>query len=83
MSPFVPLLEFNRSRKISLEKLANEDWVLFRRSEGPELVDGFTLLCTKAGFSPQVVSEPVMMQTVLMTVAAGIGVSLVPSELRS
>ncbi len=72
-----------RLQKISLEKLANEDWVLLRRSSAPELVDGFTLLCTKAGFSPRVVIEPTRIQAVLMTVAAGIGVSLAPSCVRS
>ena len=64
-------------RKIGLEKLATEDWVLLRRSSAPEVVDGFTLLCTNAGFSPRVISEGARMQTVLTMVAAGVGVSLV------
>jgi DNA-binding transcriptional LysR family regulator len=72
-----------RLRKISLAKLAYEDWVLLRRSSAPESVDGFTLLCTNAGFSPRVTSEPARMRTVLMTVAAGIGVSLSASCFRS
>ena len=42
-----------------------------------------TQLCNKAGFTPQVVSEPPMMQTVLMAVAAGIGVAVVPGCVRS
>ena len=42
-------------RKISLEKLANEDWV-FLSSTAPEMVDGFTLLCANAGFSPRVIN---------------------------
>ena len=71
------------SRKISLEKLANEDWVLLRRSSAPESVDEFTRLCTSAGFSPRVISEPARMRTVLMTVAAGIGVSLSATCFRS
>ena len=62
-------------RTISLEKLANEDWVLLSRSTAPEVVDGFTLLCTNAGFSPRVISEPARMQAVLTMVAAGVGVS--------
>ncbi len=70
-------------QKIGLEKLANEDWVLLRRSSTPEEVDGFTLLCTKAGFSPRVITEPARMETVLITVAAGIGVSLAPGCVRS
>lgn len=66
------------SSSLRLEKLADDDWVLFKRSEGPEQVDRFTQLCATAGFLPRIVSEPAMMQTVLMLVAAGIGVSLVP-----
>ncbi len=66
-----------------LGKLAHEDFVLFKRSEAPELVDSMTQLCARAGFTPRLVSEPPMMQTVLMAVAAGIGVSLVPGCVRS
>jgi DNA-binding transcriptional LysR family regulator len=70
-------------REISLEKLANENWVLLGPSAAPELVDGFRLLCTNAGFSPRVINEPARIQAVLMMVAAGIGVSLAPSSVRS
>jgi len=70
-------------REISLEKLANENWVLLGRSAAPELVDGFRLLCTNAGFSPRVINEPARIQAVLMMVAAGIGVSLAPRSVRS
>ncbi len=71
------------ARPARLEKFAREDFVLFKRSEGPELVDSMTQLCAQAGFTPHIVSEPPMMQTVLMAVAAGIGVSLVPGCVRS
>jgi DNA-binding transcriptional LysR family regulator len=70
-------------RKINLENLADEDWVLLRRESAPELVDDFTLPCAKAGFSPRVINESTSLHTVLTVVAAGIGVSLVPSCVRS
>jgi len=69
--------------RIGLEKLAGDDWVFFKRSEGPELVDGFMQLCAIAGFSPKIVSEPPMMITLVMMVAAGVGVALVPSCVSS
>jgi DNA-binding transcriptional LysR family regulator len=72
-----------RLREISLEKLANEDWVLLRRSSAPELVDALTLLCTKAGFSPRIIAEPANMQSMLITVFSGIGVSLAPTCVAS
>ena len=71
------------SRKIGLKKLANENWVFLSRSTAPEIVDGFTLLCANAGFSPRVINEPTRMQTVLVMVAAGIGVSVAPGCVRS
>jgi DNA-binding transcriptional LysR family regulator len=72
-----------KTRQLRLEKFAGEDFVMFKRSEAPKLVDEMTQLCAKAGFTPQVVSEPPMMQTVLMAVAASIGVALVPGCVRS
>jgi DNA-binding transcriptional LysR family regulator len=70
-------------RKIHLEKLADEDWVVLRRESAPELVDDFTLPCAKAGFSPRIINESSSLHTLLTVVAAGIGVSLVPSCVRS
>ena len=72
-----------KARHIRLEKFAGEDFVMFKRSEAPKLVDDMKQLCAKAGFTPQIVSEPPMMQTVLIAVAASIGVALVPGCVRS
>lgn len=67
-----------RAKHVQLEKCASEEFVMFKRSEAPEMVDQMTQFCVKAGFTPQVVSEPHTIQTVLMAVAAGIGVAVVP-----
>ena len=72
-----------KAKSVQLAKLVEEDFVMFRRAEAPELVDQMTALCAQAGFSPRVVSEPPMMSSVLMTVAAGIGVALVPGCVRN
>jgi DNA-binding transcriptional LysR family regulator len=72
-----------QAKGVRLEKLAEENFVMFKRSEAAELVDQMTALCAQAGFSPRVVSEPPMMPTVLLTVAAGIGVALVPGCVRN
>ena len=71
------------TRQVRLEKFAREDFVMFKRSEAPKLFDQMTQLCTKAGFIPQIVSEPPMIQTLLLAVAAGIGVAIVPGCVRS
>ena len=73
---------FAKAAWVRLEKFAGEDFVMLKRSEAPELVDQMTQLCAKAGFTPQVVSEPPMINTVLMAVAAGIGVAIVPGCVR-
>lgn len=70
------------AKEVRLEKLASEDFVLFQRSEAPELVDQMTQLCARAGFAPRVVSESPAMHTVLLAVAAGVGVSLMPGCVR-
>jgi len=69
-------------REIRLEQLADEDWVFLSRRSSPEVVDEFTLLCTKAGFSPRIINEAARIQTVFTMIAAGIGVSLTPSYIR-
>ncbi|MDR3456258.1 MAG: LysR family transcriptional regulator [Verrucomicrobiae bacterium] len=72
-----------RAGHVRLEKFAGEDFVMFKRSEAPKLADAMMQLCARAGFTPQVVSEPPMIQTVLLAVAAGIGVAIVPGCVRS
>jgi DNA-binding transcriptional LysR family regulator len=71
-----------KTKQARLEKFAGEEFVMLKRSEAPKLVDDMTQFCAKAGFTPQIVSEPPMMQSVLMAVAAGIGVALVPGCVR-
>jgi DNA-binding transcriptional LysR family regulator len=70
-------------KRISLKKLANENWVFLSRNTAPEMVADFTLLCANAGFSPRVINEPLSISAVLVMVAAGIGVSVAPGCVRS
>lgn len=69
-------------REVRLEKLRNESFVLFERQGAPDLVDQMIQVCGRAGFVPRVVAEAPLMQTVLMNVAAGVGVSFMPGCLR-
>jgi DNA-binding transcriptional LysR family regulator len=72
-----------KAGKVRLEQFAGEDFVMFKRSEAPKLADAMTQLCAQAGFNPQTVSELPMIQTMLVAVAAGIGVAIVPACVRS
>jgi DNA-binding transcriptional LysR family regulator len=69
-------------REISLEQLADEDWVFLSRRTSPEVVDELTLLCANAGFSPRIINEAARIQTVFTMIAAGIGVCVTPSYIR-
>lgn len=55
--------------------------MLFPGRLGPGLRDQIDDDCRMAGFTPKVVQEAVQMQTIVGLVAAGPGVSLVPSSL--
>src|SRR5438552_15638688 len=64
---------------VPVKQLAAEPFVLFHRAGAPELFDAIVSLCSRAGFTPRVVNEADMMQTVMTLVEAGEGVALVPA----
>ena len=68
-----------KERKIKLEKLATEPFVLFHRAGAPGLFDEVVGMCRQAGFSPSVRHETDLITTVFLLVESGLGVSLVPS----
>ena len=71
-----------RARPIALSALAREDFILYRRSQGPGLYDAIVTACGNAGFSPRVVQEAPRMLSTLSLVAAGLGVSIVPASME-
>src|SRR5207244_11931840 len=62
---------------VPVKQLVDEPFVLFRRAGAPDLFDTIVGLCSRAGFTPRVVNEADMMQTVLTLVEADEGVALV------
>jgi DNA-binding transcriptional LysR family regulator len=70
-------------RRLKLEQLAEQPFVLLERSVAPGLHDQITSACRKAGFSPQVQNSPTLMTTVLMLVAAEQGLSIVPEGVKN
>ncbi len=70
-------------KSVPLNALAAEPFVQFHRQGAPGLFDEVMTTCRRAGFSPRVVSEPDFMATVMTLVASGLGVSLVPGNVRS
>jgi len=67
---------------IPVKKLAAESFVQFHRQGAPGLYDEVLATCRQAGFSPRVISEPDFMATVMTLVESGLGVSLVPGNLK-
>jgi DNA-binding transcriptional LysR family regulator len=71
------------SRKvIPLGLLAKEPFVMFPRTRGPAYFDQLIRLCNEAGFTPRIVQEAPQLDIVSL-VAAGLGVSLLPSSIRA
>jgi DNA-binding transcriptional LysR family regulator len=68
-------------RRLPLETLADEPFILFPRRAAPGLYDLVVGLCAKAGFVPRIEQEAIQMPTIVSLVGAGIGVALVPASL--
>ena len=77
-----PKHPLTKEKRVKLEKLAPEPFVLFHRLGAPGLFDEAVAMCRQAGFSPKVRHEPDLMTTVFVLVECGLGVSLVPGCAR-
>ena len=70
-------------KALALHELAAEPFVLFERSEAAGLFDQIIGACQREHFSPHIVSQPVLMQTLLTEVASGLGVAVAPRCITS
>ncbi len=66
-------------KRISLEELANEPFVLYNRSGSTTLFDLAISVCRTAGFSPEIIQQANTMQTMLTSVASCLGVAIAPA----
>ncbi len=71
------------SRRVALESLAGEPFVLFPSQPRPGWIDVVQEACRGAGFGPVVAQEVLELSTAVTLVAAGIGITLVPSSARA
>tara|TARA_R110002153_G_scaffold18300_1_gene63966 strand:+ start:639 stop:1550 length:912 start_codon:yes stop_codon:yes gene_type:complete len=67
---------------INLAQLKDEHFILFKRDEALGLFDEIIIRCKQAGFSPNIISQPRHMQTLVTEVAAGLGVAIGPYCIR-
>ncbi len=68
------------ARRLHAARLANEPFVMFRRSPGLVLHDLVLGFCLQQGFAPRVAQEASQTHAVIGLVSAGIGVALVPAS---
>lgn len=62
--------------------LAKDRFIMKPRSVGPELYKVVVSICRSAGFEPKLGQEAPQLATVISFVAAGLGVSIVPSSMQ-
>jgi DNA-binding transcriptional LysR family regulator len=71
-----------RARRLTLRRLAEHPFVLFPREQAPGYHDMLVTAVTNAGTPPRVIQQAAETQTIIGLVAAGVGVSLVPSSVQ-
>lgn len=71
-----------RRRKIALEALMTEAFILFPRAVAPACFDIIYELCRQAGFTPDVQHQTSDLNFCLNLVASGMGVTIVPACAR-
>jgi DNA-binding transcriptional LysR family regulator len=72
-----------RQGRLSVGTLKDEAFVMYPRESGTGVYDQIIALCQQSGFAPQVAQEAREAPTIVALVAAGLGVALVPTSLRS
>ncbi|BCG01257.1 LysR family transcriptional regulator [Paraburkholderia sp. PGU19] len=71
------------SRSLRLEDLAEAPFMIFPADKSPSLHAKFLLACDDAGFSPRIAHEAWQMASMVSLVAAGMGVALLPAQVRN
>jgi len=69
-------------KSINLAGLKEEQFIIFNRDEALGLFDETIMLCKRAGFSPNIISQPRHMQTLVTEVAASLGIAIAPYCVR-
>lgn len=72
----------SNKERISIGELAQERFIVVNREESPQGLNKTLLMCANYGFFPNIVAEPRLIPTVLLLVAAGIGIAILPRSLR-
>lgn len=71
------------SKTLRLEDLAQARFMIFPANKSPGLHAKFLMACDEAGFSPRIAHEAWQMASMVSLVAAGMGVALLPAQVRN
>lgn len=75
-------LASRKGRGLTLKSLAHETFIGYPRAAGAGLYDSVIAACIASGFSPDIAHEAPQIVSTLNLVAAGIGISVVPSSMQ-
>lgn len=75
----VPTAHPFAGKKLRIEHLSEEPFILLQRDGAPTIYDAILGMCEKSGFAPKIASEADLMHTLFTLVAAGQGIALVPA----
>jgi DNA-binding transcriptional LysR family regulator len=75
----VPEDHNSAGKKMNIEDLSGEPFVLLQRDGAPIIYDAILGMCQKRGFAPKVAYEADSLHSVFTLVAAGQGIALVPA----
>jgi DNA-binding transcriptional LysR family regulator len=75
--------KIGQRRKVALQSLREEPFILLPHATAPGLHDQIMGMCIRAGFRPKVVQEASQVQTIVSLVSAGLGVAIVPASVQS
>ncbi len=67
---------------INISELAKENFIIVDRNEFAQGFSKTLLMCAKGGFTPNIVSEEKFINTILLLVDAGMGISILPKSLE-
>ena len=77
-----PLASRKNGNGLTLKSLAHEKFIGYPRAAGAGLYDSVIAACIASGFSPDIAHEAPQIVTTLNLVAAGMGISVVPSSMQ-
>jgi DNA-binding transcriptional LysR family regulator len=69
--------------KIQVSDLVDEEFIMPLHQVQSGLAEQIYILCSQAGFVPNVAQEAIFMVTILGMVAGGMGISILPSSVQS